>query len=215
MKNFKKNMFGFAHHAVLGLVVIGIISVAGVRVLTGTHALTPVSSTESDSASSGASSSFKITVDQLVTGGDSHKKTLSSGEKVAVASAKLGSYIMFDPNLKNAAFLKFATHKGQLYWVCYSVRVPQGTAYLSISNIVWQTNEDGGLVSGVVNKKIQAGSSFHPICTARETQTMPVTEGTNVLPPQVVNGYDSNGNVIQSNLAYIKGMTVYRKDISQ
>ena len=41
MTNFRKNMFGFAHHAVLGLVVIGVVSLAGVRVLTGTHAAPP------------------------------------------------------------------------------------------------------------------------------------------------------------------------------
>src|SRR5439155_1736105 len=37
---FRKNMLGFAHHAILGMLVIGVISIAGIKVLTGTHALT-------------------------------------------------------------------------------------------------------------------------------------------------------------------------------
>ena len=38
MKSFSKNMFGFAHHALLGVVVVAVIALAGVRVLTATHA---------------------------------------------------------------------------------------------------------------------------------------------------------------------------------
>ncbi|HET7827518.1 MAG TPA: hypothetical protein VFK97_01475 [Candidatus Saccharimonadales bacterium] len=41
MRNIKKNMFGFAHHALLGVAVIAIISFVGVKVLTAGHALTP------------------------------------------------------------------------------------------------------------------------------------------------------------------------------
>lgn len=40
-------MFGFAHHALLGLVVIAVIVFAGLKVLTGTHALTEDSSSSS------------------------------------------------------------------------------------------------------------------------------------------------------------------------
>ncbi|HET7827872.1 MAG TPA: hypothetical protein VFK97_03325, partial [Candidatus Saccharimonadales bacterium] len=39
MKNFKKNMLGFAHHAVLGVVVVALIAYVGVRVINGSHAL--------------------------------------------------------------------------------------------------------------------------------------------------------------------------------
>lgn len=45
MKKTRKNMFGFAHHALLGLVVVAIITFAGYKVLTGTHALTTAGKT--------------------------------------------------------------------------------------------------------------------------------------------------------------------------
>ena len=51
MKNFKKNMFGFTHHAILGMVVVGVIAIAGVRVLGGIHAQTPSLNQSSTSSS--------------------------------------------------------------------------------------------------------------------------------------------------------------------
>ncbi len=38
MKKLNKNLAGFAHHALLGVVVIAVIALAGVKVLTGIHA---------------------------------------------------------------------------------------------------------------------------------------------------------------------------------
>lgn len=55
-------MFGFAHHAVLGVLVVGLITVAGVKVLKGTHALEATTYTNGKIYSGGYTMSPNSTV---------------------------------------------------------------------------------------------------------------------------------------------------------
>jgi len=68
-------MFGYAHHVLLGVLVVAVIVLAGVKVLTGTRAQTPAVS-----ASIGTAASFTATPDQLKALAVSNKTTLSSAE---------------------------------------------------------------------------------------------------------------------------------------
>src|SRR5579863_9872616 len=82
MKMFRKNVAGFVHHAVLGLVVIGVVTLVGIKVLTGIHAQTPSAST-----SIGDAASFTATPDQLQTSDASDQTTLASGETGSSSSS--------------------------------------------------------------------------------------------------------------------------------
>lgn len=60
----RKNTFGYAHHLLLGILVVAIIAFAGIRVLTGTHALIPAESARiGDAATISPSSDQTQTID--------------------------------------------------------------------------------------------------------------------------------------------------------
>lgn len=73
MKNYRKNIFGYTHHALLAVLVVGLITLAGIKVLTASHAQIP-----SESANIDTAVSYTAAPNELETSGASGETALTS-----------------------------------------------------------------------------------------------------------------------------------------
>lgn len=134
MKMFRKNMAGFVHHAVLGMVVVGLVSVIGVKVLVGTHALT-----QSTGTTLTVVKSFKETADgklsaihgaKLITDTSSSTAVIqlagSYGDKSGTQKPQMATwddiFTLYDP-----------VYKGDNVRICVEVRYPFADGTIAIS----------------------------------------------------------------------------------
>lgn len=187
MKSLRKNMFGFAHHALLGVVVIAVVCFAGAKVLTGTHALSPptvikVYKQTADGKLNGYNDAKKI---DIVVNGNNTTVIQLAGSKDYTNKTQLALWAGDPPHTMD--------YKGDKIRNCVELLYPQSgsQAYGTIAVLRQQSS------TSFADYNVLKSNTFSAVCT-----------------PYVALKYDNiSGALIGPPAVYSVSQTAYIRDI--